>query len=77
MRVLLVSSSDPTRAQTHHGYTLTSMQPWREFLLPNAAFPIRAYNFPGVRIGSLRLVPASRLSRAANALTLVRGGGRA
>jgi hypothetical protein len=44
---------------------------WREFLLPNAAFPIRAYNLPSVRIGSLRLVRASRLLRAANALALV------
>jgi hypothetical protein len=51
------------------GYTLISM--WREFLLPNPTFPIRAYNLPGVRLGSLRLVPASRLLRAANALAAV------
>jgi hypothetical protein len=44
---------------------------WREFLLPNPVFPIRAYNLPGVRLGSLRLVPASRLLKAANALTLL------
>jgi len=50
------------------GYTLILMQPWREFLLPNPTFPTRAYNLPGVRIGSLRLVPASKLLRAANAL---------
>jgi hypothetical protein len=43
----------------------------REFLLPNAVFSIRAYSLPGVRLGSLRLVPASGLLRAANALTSV------
>jgi hypothetical protein len=47
------------------------MQPWREFLIPNAAFPIRAYRLPGVRLGSLRLAPASRLLKPANALALV------
>jgi len=52
-------------------YTLISMQPWREFLLPNAAFPIRAHNLPGVRLGSLRLVSASRLLKAANPLVPV------
>ncbi len=49
---------------------------WREFLLPNPAFPIRAYNLPGVRIGSLRLVPASRLLKAANALNQVGDAGK-
>jgi hypothetical protein len=44
---------------------------WREFLLPNPAFPIRAYNLPGVQLRSLRLVLAARLLRAANALTSV------
>jgi hypothetical protein len=47
------------------------MRPWCEFLLPNPTFPIRAYGLPEVRLGSVRLVPASRLLKAANALVMV------
>ncbi len=47
----------------------------REFYIPNAAFPVRGYSLPGIRaLGSLRILAASRLMKAANTLAPVAGG---